>query len=949
MARSSRAGCALLAALIGCVGSATGLVASGAPTLDDCDAAVIRAPRDPESYRCYLQAARAHGKIDEAVRRLDALLAVDPTRLRARLILALIEDMRDGERTEALFRQSAEELHEAGDWAGEVHARRAFAWRLGVSGRLEEADAQLVEALRAADAADDDGLRAWVWTEQAQQGLRRFDHGEARRLFRRAEQVVFPEGNSFLQGYVLSGLGVACWHMGDLRTALDHFRRDAELKRRTGDRWGEATERYNIALLATQMAFLGRIDDEQATALCREARDVALQAGNPRAEADARMLLGQLLEGPEGLAEQRRALEIGLQTNEVDVTLQARRNIAYAIYHDDPSRQSEAIEILEHAVAEAREVGDRYHLARGLILRAALAWDGESREAALASYEQAFDAIERIRELQPEGEVRARVFSQWTYPYYRLSGRLLGSLGHSTRPDDDLDLAFRTLERMRARMLLDHLDSAGVQRTRPESDDPLHDERAEVLGRIADLQAELMRPGSDPPRHREVLEEIERLENREVDLRDRIARSDPSLAAWSSRVVPSLGDLQAALRRDQAMLAFQVPEDRYLEAHVKLREGGAWVLVITRDDVHIHPVSRIGILEQQVDVFLGLFRLRDGSDGLASTGLYRDLVAEGLDSLPPTVTRLVIVPDRVLHRLPFEALRERDGAPPLASRFEISYAPSATAWLHWKRAKAPLAGAGVLAMVDPELPERDPDLHRAANASWIESMKLGSLPHSRREARALLRAMGAGELREGARASEHYLKTVAPDRFGIVYLAAHALADERRPSRSAVVLASGAPGEDGLLQMREIVDLELDGKVVVLAACHSASGEVLTGEGVVGLAQAFFRAGARAVVGSLWPVRDAETAEMMETFAVELGQGQSVAGALAAARRSSIEAGAPAESWAGLVVLGDGDVVPSPVSANRPRRGWIVGVFLGLPLLMFLGIRWWTARARQPL
>ena len=946
MAGSTRSLCVRLAGAICYLVTATGLAAAGAPTVDDCDDAVIRAPRDPESYRCYLRAARAHGTIEEAVRRLDALLEVNPKLARARLILALIEDMRDGERTEALFRQAADELAEVGDLTGEVHARRALAWRLGRSGRLEEADDQLDRALGAADAADDDGLRAWVWAEQASQATRRMDHGEARRLFRRAERVVFPEGDSFLQGYVLSGLGGACWHMGDLQAALDYFRRDAELKRRAGDRWGESAERYNIALLATQMAYLGRMGEEQATALCREALEVAVQAGNPGAEADARMLFGQRLDGPEGLAEQRRALEIGLQTNNVRVTIQARRIIAVALLLLDPPSRSEAFEILDHSIDAAREIGDRYHLARGLILRAAFFWNVDLREEALTSYEEAFEAIELIRELQPESEVRARVFSRWTYPYYRLSGRLLGSIDRSSRPDDDLDLAFRTIERMRARMLLDHLDAAGVKRADPARDDPLHGERADVLGRIADLQAELMRHQGAPPARREILGELEQLENREVDLRDRIARSDPSLAVLSSRATPSLGDLQAALEEDQAVLTFQVPDDRYQTEPGVASEGGEWAVVVTRDDVSVHPLPRIGTLEQQVDVFLGLFRLRDGSDGPASTGLYRDLVAEAIDSLPSHVTRLVIVPDHVLHRLPFEALRERDDGPPLASRFEISYAPSATSWLHWKRADAPLAGAGVLAMVDPELPERDPDLHRAADASWIESMKLGSLPHSRREARALLRAMGAGELREGARASERYLKSVAPDRFGIVYLAAHALADERRPSRSAVVLASGSPEEDGLLQMREIVDLELDGKVVVLAACHSASGEVLTGEGVVGLAQAFFRAGARAVIGSRWPVRDAETAAMMETFAVELGRGQSVAGALAAARRSSIEAGAPAESWAGLVVLGDGDVVPLPVSAKRPRRGWIVAVFLGVPLLMFLGIRWWTARAR---
>ena len=50
------------------------------------------------------------------------------------------------------------------------------------------------------------------------------------------------------------------------------------------------------------------------------------------------------------------------------------------------------------------------------------------------------------------------------------------------------------------------------------------------------------------------------------------------------------------------------------------------------------------------------------------------------------------------------------------------------------------------------------------------------------------------------------------------------------------MLAPGAPAEDGLLQPREAAALGLDGTVVVLATCQSASGTVLQGEGALSLA-----------------------------------------------------------------------------------------------------------------
>ena len=95
-------------------------------------------------------------------------------------------------------------------------------------------------------------------------------------------------------------------------------------------------------------------------------------------------------------------------------------------------------------------------------------------------------------------------------------------------------------------------------------------------------------------------------------------------------------------------------------------------------------------------------------------------------------------------------------------------------------------------------------------------------------------------------------------------------------------------------------------------ACQSASGAVLRGEGVLSLARAFFEAGATTVVGSLWPVRDDATAELVDRFYHHLAAGETVAAALAAAQRDRLEACAPAADWAGLMVLGDGGRVPLP-------------------------------------
>jgi CHAT domain-containing protein len=225
---------------------------------------------------------------------------------------------------------------------------------------------------------------------------------------------------------------------------------------------------------------------------------------------------------------------------------------------------------------------------------------------------------------------------------------------------------------------------------------------------------------------------------------------------------------------------------------------------------------------------------------------------------------------------------------------------------------------------------------------------LGRLPHARAEGRAAVKALGGGLLLMGAEASEAQVATLPLGDFGLVHFAAHAITDEDRPERSAVLLAPGAAGYDGRLESAEIAGLHLEGRTVVLASCRSASGSVLRGEGVMSLARAFFQAGAHGVVASLWPLRDDESAALFDRFYRHLAGGESVAAALHGARADAIEAGEPAAAWAGLVVLGDGSVVPVPggrASAGWSRAGW-AALWLLLALALAAGaVAAWRARA----
>jgi hypothetical protein len=119
----------------------------------------------------------------------------------------------------------------------------------------------------------------------------------------------------------------------------------------------------------------------------------------------------------------------------------------------------------------------------------------------------------------------------------------------------------------------------------------------------------------------------------------------------------------------------------------------------------------------------------------------------------------------------------------------------------------------------------------------------------------------------------------------------------------------------------------------------------MRGEGVLSLASGFFRAGARTVVASLWPLRDDEAARLFDAFYREVATGSSVGRALRSVQVEAIKSGFPAAAWAGLIVMGDGSAVPirggvAPSKSNG--LSWVLAL-LGLGAGALLARRLWGA------
>ncbi|MCK4792939.1 MAG: CHAT domain-containing protein, partial [Desulfobacteraceae bacterium] len=312
---------------------------------------------------------------------------------------------------------------------------------------------------------------------------------------------------------------------------------------------------------------------------------------------------------------------------------------------------------------------------------------------------------------------------------------------------------------------------------------------------------------------------------------------------------------------------------------------------------------------------------RPGAMDIPSRTTLYDLLIAPAERFLKTKTNLIIIPDGILHYLPFEALvsHSDDGDPLyLIVRFTVRYSPSVTTLgflQERKEEREPTHMSQLIAFGNPEFggaiaPLEDGDISERGLYEFC-GYGFSPLPYTEEEVNAIAAVFPNGSTARflGTEAKEETVKTQDLAGFRKVHFATHAVIDEEFPSRSCVVLTlDDDPAEDGFLQLNEIFNLKLHADLVVLSACRTGLGRLVEGEGVIGLSRGFFYAGANSLLLTLWGVNDRSTATFMENFYRQMRKGNSKADALRDAKLSFIKGDLPSLRhpyyWAPFVLIG---------------------------------------------
>jgi CHAT domain-containing protein len=280
--------------------------------------------------------------------------------------------------------------------------------------------------------------------------------------------------------------------------------------------------------------------------------------------------------------------------------------------------------------------------------------------------------------------------------------------------------------------------------------------------------------------------------------------------------------------------------------------------------------------------------------------------------------RLVVVPDRFIHGLPFPALRNPKTLRHLIEDYTVSVAGSATLFVYSELRNNSLPAKGkrpVLLVGDPAFDER---LEIARN--------LRRLKQARNEIDGVLPLYGARavELHDENATAERFLRLANGS--VVVHFAGHIIANPAAPFHSLMLLAPSR-SHSGVLSAEELM-LRLrakDTRLFVLSACSSAGGTDIGPEGLAPLVRPLVTAGVPAVIGSLWNVSDTgDSARLLVVFHSYFISGNDAARALQLAQlevlrksRSPHPAVQSVLVWAPFQVIG---YASSPFANGNDRR-----------------------------
>lgn len=528
-------------------------------------------------------------------------------------------------------------------------------------------------------------------------------------------------------------------------------------------------------------------------------------------------------------------------------------------------------------------------------------------ETSLQTYQLAFDLAARIRKSYDSDEAKL-FFTNTVAPVYEEAISTAYQLFSQTGKRDFLESALVLAEQSKAAVLAENLRDLDIKQV-PGIPASLLGKEKELKLNISALNIRLVETTDT------VLKETyrDRLRDTEIELAKTLKEFENNKQYYQLKYDTSsvkVSQLQQVLDKNTTLVEYF------------MGKKNVYVFVITHTTFEVKQLPLTDTFEQDWQaLYQNLYRANPGSrykGDAPAYRLYKQLFSPVKDLLAGN-QHLIIIPDKQLAYLPFEALvTDEKTNEYLIEDYSISYAYSGKL-LQNARQQNPAAEELTILSMAPFVTENN----------YQESLLRGDVLDPLYASRNEVNQVGGQIYLAKAATKEAFLRQAA--KYDIIHLATHAKADNQNPLHSFIAFY---PHTDSLTSYRlyaqELYNLRLDKlKLIVLSACETSSGKLIQGEGVMSLARAFAYAGCPNIVTTLWKAEDKTTADISVRMHGYLRAGKSKDEALRQAKLDYIGSQTHVSTrspvyWANFIFIGD----HTPLYQDNASLWWMLSVLL---------------------